>query len=57
MMVMKNPCITLEKVYCQAYYTDYSLVCSRRVTPYFREAWLKRVPQDASQDGGTHGDA
>jgi hypothetical protein len=57
MISMKNPCITLEKVYCQALYTDYSLVCSRRVTPYFREAWLRRVPRAESKDGGAHGDA
>jgi hypothetical protein len=44
MISMKNPCITLEGFYCQALYTDYSLLCSRRVTPWFREAWLRRVP-------------
>jgi hypothetical protein len=43
MITMKNPCITLEGVYCQALYTGYSLLCSRRVTPFFREAWLRRV--------------
>lgn len=51
MLTMKNPCITLEGVYCQALYTHYSLLCSRRVTPYFREIWLRRVaaPHDSSQ--------
>jgi hypothetical protein len=44
MITMKNPCITLENVYCQAQYTAYSLLCSRRVTPYFREIWLRRAP-------------
>ena len=44
MIAMKNPCITLENVYCQALYTPYSLLCSRRVTPYFREIWLRRAP-------------
>jgi hypothetical protein len=49
MMWMKNPCITLEGVYCQALYTHYSLLCSRRVTPYFREIWLRRVtPKEKS---------
>lgn len=43
MITMKNPCITLEGVYCRALYTQYSLLCSRRVTPYFREIWLRRV--------------
>jgi hypothetical protein len=47
MITMKNPCITLEGVYCEALYTHYSLLCTRRVTPYFREAWLKRpVPNN-----------
>jgi hypothetical protein len=48
MITMKNPCITLDGVYCQALYTHYSLLCSRRVTPYFREIWLRRVPSPGS---------
>ena len=43
MLTMKNPCITLEGLYCEALYTHYSLLCSRRAPPYFREIWLKRV--------------
>lgn len=43
MLTMKSPCITLEGVYCRALYVHYSLLCSRRATPYFREIWLKRV--------------
>jgi hypothetical protein len=43
MMTFKNPCITLEGVYCRALYTPYSLLCTRRVPPYFREIWLRRV--------------
>jgi hypothetical protein len=54
MISMKTPCITLEGVYCEALYTHYSLLCSRRVTPYFREAWLKRAPQTA--EGSPHDD-
>jgi hypothetical protein len=54
MITMKNPCITLEGVYCQAQYTHYSLLCSRRVTPYFREIWLRRVsPEGSSQPDGS----
>lgn len=52
MVEMKNPCITLEGFYCKALYTQYSLLCSRRVTPYFREIWLKRVPSDDSAKAG-----
>jgi hypothetical protein len=43
MMTFKNPCITLEGFYCCALYTHYSLLCTRRVTPYFREIWLRRI--------------
>jgi hypothetical protein len=54
MITMKNPCITLEGVYCQALYTSYSLLCSRRVTPYFREIWLRRVSaHDSAQPNGS----
>jgi len=55
MITMKNPCITLEGVYCRALYTQYSLLCSRRVTPYFREIWLRRVLPNggAKPDGST----
>ena len=53
MITMKNPCITLKGVYCQAFYTHYSLLCSRRVTPYFREIWLRRVADNASSEAGT----
>ena len=43
MLTMKSPCITLEGFYCGAQYTHYSLLCPRRVTPFFREIWLKRA--------------
>ena len=53
MMTIKNPCVTLEGVYCRALYTPYSLLCTRRVTPYFREIWLRRVsaPEPLQPDG------
>ena len=54
MVTMNNACITLEGVYCQALYTPYSLLCSRRVTPYFREIWLRRVSRHQNpQPGGS----
>jgi hypothetical protein len=55
MITMKKPCITLEGVYCQSQYTCYSLLCSRRVTPYFREIWLRRVQagRSASEEAVT----
>ena len=56
MITMKNPCITLEGVYCQALYTHYSLLCTRRVTPYFREAWLRRAAP-STRDSSEHDSA
>ena len=43
MLVMKSPCIVLDKVYCTAEYTDGRLLCPRAVTTYWRENWLERV--------------
>jgi hypothetical protein len=43
MLTFQNPCITLEGFYCRALYTSYSLLCTRRITPYFREIWLRRA--------------
>jgi hypothetical protein len=57
MITMKNPCITLEGVYCQGLYTHYSLLCKRRITPYFREVWLRRGATSTSSDGSEHRDA
>lgn len=53
MMTFKNPCITLEGVYCRALYTPYSLLCTRRAPPFFREIWLRRsaAPKPLQPDG------
>ncbi len=40
MMRMKNDCIVLEGVTCEA---DYNRFCPRGIPPYWREIWLKRV--------------
>lgn len=47
MMIMKNPCIQLENVYCRAECTDERIGCPRASNTYWREIWLRRV------DGGT----
>jgi hypothetical protein len=43
MMMMKNPCIQLEDVYCRAECTALRLGCPRASNTYWREIWLKRV--------------
>jgi hypothetical protein len=55
MLTMKKPCITLEGVYCRAQYTNYSLLCSRRAVPFFREEWLRRCTGQNGQCGANHG--
>ena len=47
MMNMKNPCIILENVVCQARYSDCRMFCPREIYPYWREIWLERVPAPA----------
>ena len=43
MLVMKNPCIQLEDVYCRATCTRQRMGCPRAVNTYWRENWLQRV--------------
>lgn len=47
MLEMKNPCILLEGVVCQARYSECRLFCPRSVYLYWREIWLERVSEDA----------
>jgi hypothetical protein len=48
MMLMKNPCIQLEDVYCRAECTKKRLGCPRASNTYWREIWLRRVDGPAS---------
>jgi hypothetical protein len=41
MLHLKNPCIILEDVICTS---DYHRLCPRGIYPYWREIWLRRVP-------------
>lgn len=43
MVIMKNPCIQLEDVYCRAECTSKRLGCPRASNTYWREIWLRRV--------------
>jgi hypothetical protein len=44
MLDMKNPCIILDSVVCQARYSACRMFCPRAIYPYWREIWLERVP-------------
>ncbi len=43
MMEMKNPCIILDTVVCQARYSSCRMFCPKSMYPYWREIWLERV--------------
>jgi hypothetical protein len=43
MLEMKNPCIILDSVICQARYSSCRLHCPRSLYPFWREIWLERV--------------
>ena len=43
MLQMKQPCIILEDVVCQADYARCRLNCPRAFPAYWRELWLERV--------------
>jgi hypothetical protein len=43
MMEMKNPCIILNSVTCQARYSSNRMFCPRAINLYWREIWLERT--------------
>jgi len=52
MIDLKNPCVILDSVICQARYCDNRLFCPRAGYPYWRELWLERViPTQQGADG------
>lgn len=48
MLHFKNPCIVLADVVCRGSYSEGRLLCPRKITMYWREAWLKRVDDPGS---------
>jgi hypothetical protein len=46
---MKNPCIVLDSVVCQARYSPHRMFCPRAMFPYWREIWLERVAESRVQ--------
>jgi hypothetical protein len=52
MMEMKNPCIILDSVVCQARYSSCRMLCPKSMYPYWREIWLERVGVDNGSASG-----
>ena len=48
MVEMKNPCIILDSVVCQARYSPCRMLCPKSMYPYWREIWLERVTPNHS---------
>ncbi len=48
MVEMKNPCIILDTVVCQARYSPCRMLCPKSMYPYWREIWLERVNDTSS---------
>jgi hypothetical protein len=53
MVQMKNPCIVLDTVVCQARYSPCRMLCPKSMYPYWREIWLERVAANGSGGSGT----
>jgi len=49
MVEMKNPCIILDSVVCQARYSQCRMLCPKSMYPYWREIWLERVEAKAGE--------
>ena len=49
MIEMKNSCIVLDGVVCQARYSPCRMLCPKGMYPYWREIWLERI---AAKDEG-----
>jgi len=48
MVEMKNPCIVLDTVICEARYSPCRMLCPKSMYPYWREIWLERVAANGS---------
>ena len=54
MQELKNPCIILDGVVCQARYSECRLFCPRSIYPYWREIWLERVSEGEYRSPPNH---
>ena len=52
LMQLKNDCIVLDGVTCQARYSDRRMLCPRAIESYWREIWLERVEADGATAAG-----
>jgi hypothetical protein len=50
MVKMKNPCIVLDTVVCQARYSQCRMLCPKSMYPYWREIWLERVESNVHEE-------
>jgi hypothetical protein len=53
MMRMANDCIILDGVTCGAHFSHKRLFCPRRLYPFWREVWLRRVDPRGGKDSKT----
>jgi hypothetical protein len=55
LLELKNDCVELEGIVCDGDRSVGRWFCAREIYPYWREAWLKRVPSAAEPEsvGGT----
>jgi hypothetical protein len=53
MMHLPNTCIILDGVTCSGCLSQRRLFCPRKIYPYWREIWLKRVPDSQKPDGSS----
>jgi hypothetical protein len=56
MVEMKNPCIVLDNVVCQARYSSCRMLCPKAMYPFWREIWLERVEADKGEDSRSEND-
>jgi hypothetical protein len=52
MLSLKTPAVMLENVWCQSRYSDCRHFCPRAIYPWWREAWLERVPEGNDRQYG-----
>ena len=53
MLKFPTASLILEGVYCTSQYSERRLLCPRRIVPYWREIWVKRVSSDSGEIGST----
>jgi len=52
MQELRNPCIILDSVVCQARFSNCRMFCPRSIYPYWREIWLERAESTALDADG-----